>query len=123
MMAPVVFDGSVLFVSHEAVLYALNRKSGQLNWRAPLPARPLSAPLLQGTAVLVACLESEIVGFDSRTGALLGRFKVPAQIHASPLVVGDHLYVAQRDRSIAAYVLDQTPKRPPSPSPRPQGRH
>jgi outer membrane protein assembly factor BamB len=121
-MAPVLFEGSVLFVSHEAVLYALNRKSGHLNWRAPLPARPLSAPLLDGTAVLVACLESDIVGFDGRTGAYLGRFRVPAEIHAAPIVIGDHLYVAQRDRSVAAYVLDQTPKRPPSPTPRPPAR-
>jgi outer membrane protein assembly factor BamB len=120
---PILFGRSVLFASHEAVLYALNADNGHLDWRAPLPARPLSGPLLNGTAVLVACLENDVVGFDARTGRALGGFKTDAEILAAPLLVGGRLHVAFRDRSVGTFWLNQTPAKPaPSAPPKPQGR-
>jgi outer membrane protein assembly factor BamB len=107
--APVVYQKSVLFASHEAVLYALNRENGHLNWRAALPARPLSAPLVYGTAVLVACFENQVVGFDARTGRPLGVLRTTAPIRASPILVGDRLFVLQRDRTITVHALNLTP--------------
>jgi outer membrane protein assembly factor BamB len=107
--APIVYEKSVLFASHEAVLYALNRESGHLNWRAALPARPLSAPLVYGTAVLVACFENQVVGFDVRTGRPLGVLRTTAPIRAAPILVCDRLFVVQRDRTITAHALNLTP--------------
>ena len=50
-----LFERLVLFATHEDVLYALDRGNGHLAWRAALPSRPLSGPVLFGDAVLVAC--------------------------------------------------------------------
>jgi outer membrane protein assembly factor BamB len=120
---PILFGRSVLFASHEAVLYALNADNGHLDWRAPLPARPLSGPMPNGTAVLVACLENEFVGFDARTGRALGGFKTDAEILAAPLLVGGRLHVAFRDRSVGTFWLNQSPAKPaPSAPPKPRGR-
>ncbi len=128
---PVVFQDSVLFASHEAVLYALNRANGHLNWRAALPGRPLSGPLVYGTAVLVTCFENLVAGFDARSGRPLGVLRTKAAIRTAPILVGDQLFIVQRDRSIAAHALNLTPAapapvvekapkgRPPQSAPRP----
>ena len=55
---PAVSGQHVLFTNHEDVLYALRRGNGHLAWRASLPSRPLSGPILYGDGVLVACFGS-----------------------------------------------------------------
>ena len=57
----------VLFASFDAVLYALWR-NGNLAWRAALPSRPLSGPLVAGEYLIVACLEDELVVIAPRPG-------------------------------------------------------
>ncbi len=57
----------MLFASFDAVLYAL-RRNGNLAWRASLPSRPLSGPLLAGEYLIVACLENELVAIAPETG-------------------------------------------------------
>ncbi|HET7291187.1 MAG TPA: PQQ-binding-like beta-propeller repeat protein [Vicinamibacteria bacterium] len=114
----------VLFTSYENVLYALDRDNGHLRWRAPLPSRPISAPLLIGSAAVVACQELEVVAFDARTGRRLGAATVPAEIRTPPVFARDRLYLGLRDRSVLAFSLDLTPsaevKLPPGPRPTPK---
>ena len=105
---PAIFEDKVLFATHEDVLYALKRGGGNLVWLAPLPSRPLSAPLLAQGAALVACYgtrpkESFVVGFDARTGRRLGDLKTPSELAAPPILVGSGLVVALRDRSIVRF--------------------
>jgi outer membrane protein assembly factor BamB len=120
---PVVYQRSVLFASHEGVLYALNRASGHLDWRAALPARPLSGPLVYKTAVLVACFENQVVGFDARSGRPLGVLRTKEPIRTAPILVGDQLFIVHRDRSIAAHALNLTPAAPqPIADKTPKGR-
>ena len=92
---------------------ALNRANGHLDWRAALPARPLSGPLVYKTAVLVACFENQVVGFDARSGRPLGVLRTKAPIRTAPILVGDQLYIVQRDRSVVAHALNLTPAAPP----------
>jgi outer membrane protein assembly factor BamB len=106
--APATFEDKVLFATHENVLYALKGGGGNLVWLASLPSRPLSPPLVVGTAVLVACYgtrprESFVVGFDARTGRRLGDLKTPSELAAPPILVGSGLVVALRDRSIVRF--------------------
>jgi outer membrane protein assembly factor BamB len=116
-----VLGEHVLFATFEDVLYALKRGNGHMAWRAPLPSRPASGPILVGDSVLVACYETEILGFEGRTGKRLGGLKTPAEIRTAPLLVGDRLYIGLRDRSIVAYTLDMTIARPlPTPPPAPK---
>jgi outer membrane protein assembly factor BamB len=100
----------VLFTNHEDVLYALRRGNGHLAWRASLPSRPLSSPILYGDGVLVACFgsrpgETFLIGFDPRTGQRQGDLKAPGEVRTPPLIVGDVIVMALRDRAVAALRL------------------
>jgi outer membrane protein assembly factor BamB len=126
--AAVLFDRrSVLFASYENVLYALDRDNGHLRWRAPLPSRPIDAPLLLGSAAVVACQEAEVAAFDARSGRPLGALAAPAAIGGAPLLLEDRLHLGLRDRSLVALALDLNPSkevkwgRGPRPTPPPEG--
>jgi len=109
--------GQVMFASHDAVLYSL-RPGGNLEWRAPLPARPLSPPLLVGGYLLLACLENELVAFTPDTGKAAGRLRTTAEIRTAPLVVpGGLVVVGLRDRSVIAYALPGSTAAPSAPPP------
>jgi outer membrane protein assembly factor BamB len=107
---PTVSGPHVLFTNHEDVLYALRRGNGHLAWRASLPSRPLSSPILYGDGVLVACFgsrpgETFLIGFDPRTGQRQGDLKAPGEVRTPPLIVGDVIVMALRDRAVAALRL------------------
>jgi outer membrane protein assembly factor BamB len=122
-----VLGDQVVFGSHEAVLYALRRGNGNLSWRANLPSRPLSGPLLLGEGVIIACYgslpsENLLLGFDGRSGRRVGELRTPAEIEGDPLLQGDRLYLALRDLRVMALQLaaPSEPEPPPaSPSPHP----
>lgn len=100
-MPPATLGSLVLFTTHEDVLYALERSNGHMAWRASLPSRPLSGPLLYGGAVLVACYgqrpgETFVVGFDGLTGKRLGDLKAPGEVQSAPLVLDDRVVLPLR---------------------------
>jgi outer membrane protein assembly factor BamB len=101
----VIQDHRVLFAAFDAVLYALNRGNGNLVWRAPLPSRPISGPLVSGRTVLVACHESDVIGFDLKTGKAVGNLRTTARIGTSPLLLGGRLFLGLLDRSVVGFEL------------------
>lgn len=103
--AGVIQDHRVLFASFDAVLYALNRRNGNLVWRAPLPSRPISGPLVSGRTVLVACHESDVIGFDLKTGKAVGNLRTSAPIGTAPLLLGGRLFLGLLDRSVVGFEL------------------
>lgn len=100
--AATVAGSRALFTSFDATLYALDRGSGKLAFRAGLPSRPLSGPLVVGSTVLVACHENEIVGLSLADGQAVGTLKVAAEIRTPPLLWKGRLYLGLRDRSVVA---------------------
>jgi len=116
----VLWRSLVLFATHENVLYALKRKGGNLAWRAGLPSRPFSAPLLLGNDVLVACYgsrpdENFLVGFDARTGERLGDLRTPGELAAAPVAAAGRLFLPLRDRRVVALFLPAVPTPAPVP--------
>src|SRR5260221_2418399 len=104
--SPGVMEGHrVLFTAFDAVLYALNRRNGNLVWRAPLPSRPISRPLVSGRTVLVACHESDVIGFDLETGKAVGNLRASARIGTAPLLLGGRLFLGLRDKSVVGFEL------------------
>jgi outer membrane protein assembly factor BamB len=134
-MPPAVFEGLVLFTTHEDVLYALNRRNGHLQWRASLPSRPLSGPLLHQGSALVACYgarpgETFVVGFDAKTGKRLGDLKAPGELQSAPLLLDERIILPLRPErtalsevqsGVTAMILGSAegPAVTPSPSPSP----
>ncbi len=109
--AGLLLKDRVLFAPYDAVLYSLER-GGNLAWRAALPSRPLSAPMLVDGRILVACLENLVVAVWADTGVVEGAFKTPAEIRTEPILVGGLLVVGMRDRSVIAYDLTGKPPAP-----------
>jgi outer membrane protein assembly factor BamB len=101
----------ILFASHDAVLYAV-RPGGNLDWRAPLPSRPLSGPVLVASHVMLACLENEIVAVSAQDGRRTGTLRTPAEIRTAPIVVGERIVLGLRDRSVVAYLPAGAPSSP-----------
>ncbi len=66
-----LLPGRVLFASYDAVLYSLHF-GGNLDWRAALPSRPLSGPILVNGDVVLACLENEIIAIAPESGRRAG---------------------------------------------------
>jgi outer membrane protein assembly factor BamB len=105
--APAATVGKVaLFVTHESVLHALREGGGNLVWRASLPSRPRSRPLVVGTSVLVACYgtrpsENVLVGFDARNGERLGDLRTPAELSGEPLLAAGRLFLPLTDAVVA----------------------
>ena len=115
--APGLIHGDrVLFACFDAVLYAIDRGNGHLVWRAPLPSRPLSGPLLSGTTVLVACHENDLVGFDVKTGRPVGALRTPARIGTAPLLLDGRVFLGLRDRTVVGLAL-AGPEAEPAPAP------
>lgn len=133
-MPPAVLGDLVLFTTHEDVLYALNRGNGHMAWRASLPSRPLSGPLLHEGSALVACYgarpgETFVVGFDAKTGRRLGDLKAPGELQSAPMLLDERIVLPLRpertassevqSRVVAMILGTATPPGPPSPSPSP----
>ncbi len=94
--------GKLLFACFDAVLYALGR-NGNLAWRASLPSRPLSGPLVVGEYLLVACIEDELVLVSPKDGKRVGVQHVGAEIRTAPILIGNLVVLGLRDRSVVAY--------------------
>ena len=107
-----LLEDRVIFASFDAVLYALHR-GGNLAWRAPLPSRPLSGPLLVGNYILVVCLENDLVGFARDTGTRAGSLRTSAEIRTPPILSGRSILVGLRDRSVVAYRMPGRPAATP----------
>jgi outer membrane protein assembly factor BamB len=102
---PALLDDLVVFAAYDDVLYALRAGNGHLAWRAALPSRPQSGPIVTRGAVLVACHgaragETYLVGFDGFDGRRLGDLRIPGEARTPPLLVEGHLYVGLREKAV-----------------------
>ena len=83
---PVADDKRIYFTSRDNVLRAVDRRSGNLRWRATLPSRPASGPLRLPNAVMVPLVSSEISGFEPATGKALPPIKAAGELGSQPFI-------------------------------------
>jgi hypothetical protein len=65
---PTADDKRIYYASRENVLWAVDRKSGNLRWRAPLASRPAGGPLRLPDILFMPLVSSQVAGFDPVTG-------------------------------------------------------
>jgi len=65
---PAADDKHIYFASRDNLLRAVDRKSGNLRWKADLASRPAGGPLQIADAVVMPLVSSQIVGFDPLSG-------------------------------------------------------
>lgn len=65
---PTADEKRIYFASRDNILWAVDRKSGNLKWKAGLSSRPSGGPLRLGDALLMPLVSNQIVGFDPESG-------------------------------------------------------
>jgi len=65
---PAADDKRIYFAARDNVLRAVDRKSGNLRWKANLNSRPAGGPLRLSDTLLMPMVSSEMAGFDPATG-------------------------------------------------------
>ena len=69
-------------------LVSVDRTTGAVNWRLPLPAPATGPPLARGGTALVGCADGSLVAVDPETGRVTGGLKFPRPVVSPPALVG-----------------------------------
>lgn len=75
---------NVYFVSRDNVLRAVNRRSGNLRWKAQLDTRSAVGPVHLGNAVLVIGVSPELRAHRALDGVRVGEFGIRARVVGVP---------------------------------------
>lgn len=65
---PTADEKRIYYASRDNMLWAVDRKSGNLRWNAGLSSRPAGGPLRIPIGVVMPLVSSQIVGFNPETG-------------------------------------------------------
>ena len=102
---PATGDGLV-FAAGEGVITALDQRTGQTQWRTPLPG-PLASPLAWEAGWLFASLESgELLAVHGQDGRIVWRATLDSPMAVVPVTSAERLYGALRDGRIVALELN-----------------
>lgn len=83
---PAADDKHIYFASRDNIVRALDRRSGNLRWKANLSSRPAGGPLRTAETLLMPMVSSEIVGFDPASGASSATMRAAGEIGTQPFV-------------------------------------
>jgi eukaryotic-like serine/threonine-protein kinase len=86
---PAADDKRIYFASRDNILRAVDRKSGNLRWKAGLSSRPAGGPLRLADALLMPLVSNQIVGFDPETGQPSVTAAAAGEIGVQPYVRRD----------------------------------
>jgi outer membrane protein assembly factor BamB len=128
----VVDNRLVYFVSYDNVLRALDKNTGNLRWKRPLPIRPTRGLVVMGSNLIASGISPSAAAFAMKDGAPQGSIAGPGELATAPHVVsGDGLplvILVSRDlqkgtilravtRAIEPQVLPMAPLPNPVPPP------
>jgi outer membrane protein assembly factor BamB len=128
----VVDNRLVYFVSFDNVLRALDKNTGNLRWKRPLPLRPTRGLVVMGANLIASGISPSATTFAMKDGTPLGSIAGPGELATAPHVVtGDGrplVILVSRDlqkgtilravtRAIEPAVLPMTPLPNPVPPP------
>ena len=72
----------------DPALLSVDRASGAVKWRLPLPAAAAGPPVARGGTALVGCADGSLLAVDPETGRVTGGLKFPRPVVSPPAVVG-----------------------------------
>ncbi len=108
---PVIFGDHIFQLADDAVLNAINLKTGHLFWTQPIGRLSASTPAVSSTTVYATVLSSgnpsapgRIVALDSKTGAMRWSRDLASPSESSPLLDGNRLFFGSQ--SGVVYALD-----------------
>jgi len=93
---PIADEHRIYFASRDNLLRAVDRKSGNLKWKASLPSRPSSGPLSIAGLVVVPSVSTDVAAFDVETGKAGPVIKAAGEIGSQPFLRADSRATAAR---------------------------
>lgn len=81
---PAADERRIYFAARDNVLRAVDRRNGNLRWKADLPSRPAGGPLVLPDALLMPMVSNEIAGFNRETGEPAVTVRAAGEIGAQP---------------------------------------
>jgi outer membrane protein assembly factor BamB len=102
---------SIFFGSSDGNLYALNAKTGVLQWKFKTNGIIHSKPAFYNNILYVGCWDANLYAIDAQTGTLKWKFKTGEEmamtgIQASPIVDHGLVYFGARDAHLYALNAD-----------------
>jgi outer membrane protein assembly factor BamB len=83
---PTADDKRIYIASRDNIVRALDRKSGNLKWKADLAARPAGGPMRLNDLLVMPLVSSQIVGFDPVSGKPTVTATAAGEIGVQPYV-------------------------------------
>jgi outer membrane protein assembly factor BamB len=84
---PAIDEKRVYYVALDNMLWVLDRGSGVMKWKQPLPVRPSGGPIVMGGVVVVSGIAFEIYGYRVDEGDVAGNVILPSDLAAPPQVL------------------------------------
>jgi len=110
LSSPVVAKGKVFVGSGNGYFWAINAKTGQLDWKFRTEGVIHSSPAISGDSVYFASWDSYIYALNCNNGSEIWRFKTGTDdinhnqvgFQSSPAISGNMLYIGCRDGNLRA---------------------
>ena len=83
--SPAADEKRIYFASRDNILRAVDRKSGNLRWKAGLSSRPAGGPLRLNDLLLMPLVSNQILGFDPESGKPNATAAAAGEIGLQPL--------------------------------------
>jgi outer membrane protein assembly factor BamB len=83
---PAADEKRIYYASRDNILWAVDRKSGNLRWKANLGSRPAGGPLRLPDTLLMPMVSSEIAGYDPQTGKPTVTVRASGEIGRQPFI-------------------------------------
>ena len=87
--SPAADEKRIYFASRDNILRAVDRKSGNLRWKASLSSRPAGGPLRLNDLLMMPLVSNQIVGFDPESGKPNATAAAAGEIGLQPYVRRD----------------------------------
>lgn len=105
LSSPLVADGRVYFGSSDERLYALDARTGAVQWAFKSGGMIHAAPALAGRTLVFGSWDGAVYALDAASGKQLWRYQTETEqktstlfgVQAAPLIDGDTVYIGSRD--------------------------
>jgi outer membrane protein assembly factor BamB len=99
---PAYYGGHVYVAEIGGALFALNARTGKVDWKRDLGAHLESSPLIVGKTLYIGTDSKQLLSIDTADGHVKWRFDAPAAIKSSPSYDGGRIYIGDYQSSMFA---------------------
>jgi outer membrane protein assembly factor BamB len=105
--SPIVVRGTLYLIDKNAVVHAIDARTGKVDWKQDIGALNASAPAYADGRLYAVSLEpGQAVALRARDGKVLWRKELPGRSETSPLVYGRSVIVGSESGDVFALDLD-----------------